>query len=184
MIYTLEFKVISSCIKCYSVFCSKVPLFTFFNWFSEKQKAEFRSSPVEVFLGKVVLKKFSNFTGQHQYWSALRHGCSPVNLLYIFRTPQESCFWRLVFHCTFFLTASYVQPSLKWLLLFSYIKGQNTAWKVSVFGVFQVRFFSTFGLNTGRYLGSLCIQSECGKIRTRKSSNTDTFHAVKDTVIF
>ena len=32
---------------------------------------------------------------------------------------------------------------------------------MSIFGVFQVR-----------------IQSECGKIRTRKSPNTDTFHGV------
>ena len=36
-----------------------------------------------------------------------------------------------------------------------------TAWKVSVFGLFLVR-----------------IRSECGKIRTRKTPNTDTFHAV------
>ena len=36
-----------------------------------------------------------------------------------------------------------------------------TAWKVSVFGVFLVR-----------------IQFKCGKIRTRKTPNTDTFHAV------
>ena len=36
-----------------------------------------------------------------------------------------------------------------------------TVWKVSVFGVFLV-----------------CTQPECGKIRTRKTPNTDTFHAV------
>ena len=36
-----------------------------------------------------------------------------------------------------------------------------TAWKVSVFGVFLVR-----------------IQSECGKIQTRKIPNMDTFHPV------
>ena len=34
-----------------------------------------------------------------------------------------------------------------------------TAWKASIFGV------------------SFCIQSECGKIRTRKTLTTDTFHA-------
>ena len=37
----------------------------------------------------------------------------------------------------------------------------NTAWKVSVFGIFLV-----------------CIQSEFEKIRTRKPLNRDTFHAV------
>ena len=36
-----------------------------------------------------------------------------------------------------------------------------TSWKVSIFGVFLVR-----------------IQSKCGKIWTRKTPNTDTFHAV------
>ena len=54
----------------------------------------------EVFLGKGVLKICSKFTGEHPYRSAisikllcnfieiaLRHGCSPANLLHIFRTP-------------------------------------------------------------------------------------------------
>ena len=39
-------------------------------------------------------------------------------------------------------------------------------------------YFPAFGLNTERYGVSLHIQSECEKIRTRKSPNTDTFHAV------
>ena len=34
------------------------------------------------------------------------------------------------------------------------------------------------GLNTESYGVSLRIQSECGKIRTRITPNTDTFHAV------
>ena len=38
--------------------------------------------------------------------------------------------------------------------------------------------FPTFGLNTGSYSVSLRIQSECGKIRTRITPNTDTFYAV------
>ena len=73
----------------------------------------FRSSPPEVFLGKGVLETCSKFTGEHPCWSVifskftgehpcrsvisitllcnfiditLRHGCSPVNLLNIFRT--------------------------------------------------------------------------------------------------
>ena len=37
--------------------------------------------------------------------------------------------------------------------------------------------FPAFGLNTERYV-SLCIQSECWKMRTRIIPNTDTFHAV------
>ena len=34
-------------------------------------------------------------------------------------------------------------------------------------------YFPTFGLNTERYSISLRIQSECGKIKTRKTPNTD-----------
>ena len=39
-------------------------------------------------------------------------------------------------------------------------------------------YFPAFGLNTEAYSVSLHIQSERGKIRTRKTPNTDTFHAV------
>ena len=39
-------------------------------------------------------------------------------------------------------------------------------------------YFLTFRLNTERYGVSLHIQSECGKIRTRKTPNTGTFNAV------
>ena len=38
--------------------------------------------------------------------------------------------------------------------------------------------FSAFGLNTERYEVSLRIQSKYGKIRSRKTPNTDTFHVV------
>ena len=37
--------------------------------------------------------------------------------------------------------------------------------------------FPAFGLNTERYCVSLCIQSECGKMRTRITPNMDTFYA-------
>ena len=49
-----------------------------------------------------------------------------------------------------------------------------TAWKVSVCRVFPVRIFRHSGL----IWKSLRIKSECGKIGTRKTANTDTFHAV------
>ena len=58
-----------------------------------------RSSRPEVFLFKGVLKIYSKFTGEHSCQSeisvklqsnfieiTLRNGCSPVNLLHIFRT--------------------------------------------------------------------------------------------------
>ena len=43
---------------------------------------------------------------------------------------------------------------------------------------FSGPYFLTFGLNTERYGVSLHMQSECGKIQTRKTPNTNTFHAV------
>ena len=43
---------------------------------------------------------------------------------------------------------------------------------------FSRPYFPAFGLNTEKYGVSLRIQFECGKIRTRKTKNTDTFHPV------
>ena len=43
---------------------------------------------------------------------------------------------------------------------------------------FSGPYFPAFGLNTERYGVSLCIESECGKIRTMKTQNMDTFHVV------
>ena len=41
-------------------------------------------------------------------------------------------------------------------------------------------YFPAFGLNAERYGLSLRIQSECGKMWTRKIPNTDTFYAVNN----
>ena len=44
---------------------------------------------------------------------------------------------------------------------------------------FSGPYFPAFGLNTESCeVSLLCIQSKCGKMRTRKSPNTDTSHAV------
>ena len=87
--------------------------------------AAFRSSrPDDVFLRKGVLKICSIFTGEHSCRSAismkfqsnfieiaLRHGCSPVYLLHISRTPfpRNTSGWLHLgfrFFYYFFLTAS------------------------------------------------------------------------------
>ena len=39
-------------------------------------------------------------------------------------------------------------------------------------------YFPSFGLSTEKYGVSLCIQSKCGKTRTRNTRNLDTFHSV------
>ena len=64
-------------------------------------KINIRSSHPEVFLGKELLKICSKYTGEHPCRSVisikflqnfieitLRHGCSLVHFLYIFRTPS------------------------------------------------------------------------------------------------
>ena len=43
---------------------------------------------------------------------------------------------------------------------------------------FSGLYFPTFGLNAERYSLSPRIQSECGKIQTGKTPNTDSFHVV------
>ena len=72
------------------------------------------SSHSEMFLGKGVLKVSSKFTGEHSCRSVisiklqsnfteitLRHGCSPINLLHIFRTPfpKNTSWWLLLRYC-------------------------------------------------------------------------------------
>ena len=42
-------------------------------------------------------------------------------------------------------------------------------------------YFPSSELNTERYEASLHIDSKCGKIWTRKTPNSDAFHAVKIT---
>ena len=52
----------------------------------------------------------------------------------------------------------------------THIEKPYTAWKVSKYGVFSGPYFPAFGLNTERYGVFLRIQSEYGKIRTRRNS--------------
>ena len=80
---------------------------------TEEGRWNTRSSRQEVFLRKVVLRICSKFTGEHPYRSAIsiklhsnfieitfRHGCSPVNLLYIFRIPflKNTSGWLFLKH--------------------------------------------------------------------------------------
>ena len=74
--------------------------------YNEQETQKFRSSHPEAFSGKGVLKIGSKFTGEHPCRSmikmfieiTLRHGCSPVNLLHIFRTllPKNTSWWLLL----------------------------------------------------------------------------------------
>ena len=61
----------------------------------------------------------------------------------------------------------------------------NTVRKVSKYGVISGPYFPVLGLNTEKYFVSLCIQSECGKIRTRNNSVFEHFsRSVYDTLLF
>ena len=93
------------CISCFTKSCFFKSIFNFANAAIQKKllldKTEIiKSSHPEVLLGKCVLKICSKFTGEHPWWSVISikllcnfieiklcHGCSPVNLQHIFRTP-------------------------------------------------------------------------------------------------
>ena len=91
--YTKYFSYAISCnMNCYqfsyrtSCFQNNCP-----DSYSAEEISRSRSSHLKVFLRKGVRKICSKFTGEHPYRCnfievALRHGCSPVNLLHIFRT--------------------------------------------------------------------------------------------------
>ena len=95
-------------------------------WNLEKPVPCRRSHP-EVFLGKGILKICSKFTGEHPCRRVisiklksnfveitLRHGCSPVNLLHIFRTPLDDCSWP----CSWKFDILLMKPW--WIYLFCY----------------------------------------------------------------
>ena len=81
--------------------CLWIALYTFQQHiYQEFIISQHRSSPPKVLLGKGVLKICSKFNGEYSCRNVMsikplcnfmeitiRHGCSPVKLLYIFRTP-------------------------------------------------------------------------------------------------
>ena len=105
----------------------------------------------------------------HKKWSfPLR--ISSVNVTF----TEETLNWKFQFLCsvgfykhTMTLSLTHFRP-----LFYLY-----TSWKVSVFGVFLVLVFQHSDW-IRRDTASLRIQSKCGKIQTRKTSDTDTFHAM------
>ena len=58
-----------------------------------------------------------------------------------------------------------------WVFLICIFPHSDWIWKFT--------YFPAFGLNTEIYSVNLHIQSECGKIRTRKTPNTVPFHRGK-----
>ena len=101
-------------------------------------------------------------------------------------------FWVLI-HVGSFIRFVKLYLSQKCFMRSCFVFLFETAWKVSRYGVFPglyhyvksvrigvilVRIFPHSDWMRWDTVVSLCIQSERGKIRTRISPNTDTFHAV------
>ena len=81
------------------------------------------------------------------------------------------CFYCWLWISEWFLSINMGQMKSYFLMYY----GTTTVWNVSKYGVFSGLYFPAFGLNTERYEVSLRIQSECGKIRTRKNSVVGLF---------
>ena len=104
------------------------------------KKGNTRSNHLEVFLRKCT-KICSKFTGEHPCQSvisikvksnfteiALRHGCSPVNLLHIFRTP-------------------FLRNTSVWLLLWYWIISEITVQSSAQNGILHYFFRVTLGID-------------------------------------
>ena len=96
----------------------------------------FRSSPSEIFWGKGILKIRNRFTGEHPCRNAIsikllcsfieitfRHGCSPINLLHIFKylflkTSLEGCFWLFLVVQAYSSIVVLLKSIINWYRLF------------------------------------------------------------------
>ena len=89
--------------------------------FSISSLAIFRRIHPEVFLVKGVLKIRSKLTGEHPSRSVIRHACSPVNLLHIFRIPFTKNTYERLFCMSSIIIESFTFfriSSLVFLILF------------------------------------------------------------------
>ena len=71
-----------------------------------------------------------------------------------------------------------VQGSMQWLIPVYFSTDVLTLREKCPYSELFWSAFPAFGLNTERYSVSLRIQSECRKMRTKITPNTDTFYAV------
>ena len=78
-----------------------------------------------------------------------------------------------------------METNQKWVSIIHPLFAAANAFKKELHCVKSVRiqrysgpYFPAFRLNTERYGVSIHIPSECGKIETRITPNTDTFHEV------
>ena len=115
-----------------------------------------RSSPPEVLLVKGVLKICIKITGEHPYRSVisinlicnfieitLRHGCSPVNLLHIFRThlTKNISGWLLLY------LINYPVNNVRISLNVRFILNKNIT---SLFSFFSTNAYKDCVVHTGK----------------------------------
>ena len=128
-----------------------------------------RSRHLEVFLRKGVLEICSKFTGEHPCQSSisiklLRHECSPVNLLDIFRTPfQQNTPGRLLLDEAFGALLTDLSKTFDWVtqsygIPFSSLKlliHCLTSWKQQTKAESSCRFreANVHGVSQGLILG-------------------------------
>ena len=118
--------------------CSFFPNFNIHILCKRKVQSKSRYSPPEVFLGKSVLKIYRKSTGEHPCQSVisiklqskfieivLRHGCSLVNLLHIFRTPflknnsEVLLLDKETLACNFIIKKNFGTGVFLWILIIS-----------------------------------------------------------------
>ena len=139
-----------------------------------------------------VNKNCAIFKGKHLCWSVflirelnsakkrLQKTCFPLNIAKFLRTAFliEHLFWLLLWknHVNLMTLNKFF-----WWLSYAfgvYYTNQCVLLKNCPYSELFCPHFPVFRLNTETYRASLCIQSEYGKMRTRITPNTVTFHAV------
>ena len=116
---------------------------------------------LEQFYKKAVLKNLAIFIGKHLCWSLFLVKMKAFREEHLRTTASDHSNLGYIK-----IIGSYIFGSFPFI--FHCAKGVRIR-------SYSGPDFSAFGLNTERYF--LRIQSKCGKMRTRITLNTDTFHA-------
>ena len=91
----------------------------------------------------------------------------------------NSCFLKLIITFSSYLIKLFeIHSCNSWRYYYSIIGNKHCVKRVRTRS-FSGPYFRAFGMNTERYSPYVRIESESGKIWTRKSPDTVTFHAVK-----
>ena len=107
-------------------------------------------------------------------------GCLPQNLLGPFLntlTQIIPSYKKQLIYLINWLVSIWEEFGLLISLSYTHLLSLHCVKNVRIWS-FPGPHFPAFGLNTERYEVSLRIQSECEKIRTRKTPNTDPFYTV------